>query len=79
MHYTYNWLLRVNTHPHFLAREFQAPTGTCSGDYGACTAKVIPYSTVFSRCKVFVDWAYAKFHGNKFRESIIIAVSHTHL
>ncbi len=34
MRYTYKWLLRVNTHPRFLAREFQAPMGAYSGDYG---------------------------------------------
>ncbi len=34
MRYTYKWLLRVNTHPYFLAREFQAPMGAYSGDYG---------------------------------------------
>ncbi len=25
MRYTYKWLLHVNAHPRFLAREFQAP------------------------------------------------------
>ncbi len=35
MRYTYKWLLRVNAHPRFLAREFQAPMG---GDYGTATA-----------------------------------------
>ncbi len=37
MRYTYKWLLRVNAHPHLLARELQAPMGNYSGDYSTPT------------------------------------------
>ncbi len=40
MRYTYKWLLRVNAHPLFLAREFQASIGTYSEDYGTSDAKL---------------------------------------
>ncbi len=56
-------------------RENFAPRKYSAIRYGACTAKVIPYSTVFSRRKFFTDWAYANVRRNNFRESIIIAVS----
>ncbi len=36
MRYTYEWLLRINAHP-VLAREFQAPMGDYSEDYGTCS------------------------------------------
>ncbi len=39
MRYVYKWLVHVNAHPRFLAREFQAPMGTYLGDYGICTGR----------------------------------------
>ncbi len=32
--YAYKWLVRVSTHPRFLACELQAPMGAYSGEYG---------------------------------------------